>query len=232
MKRLELADILKDNGSIIWAGLSFSTPQVLNLQAGFQLCGLVFNIIAMTFVDRIKRNWIMPIGLTGCAIAILIQMCLQMKYIGTTNKAGLSGATAMIFLFQAIYSLFLDGASYFYIAEIWPSHLRTRGFAIGMASLCGFNMMWLLAAPTAMAIIAWRFYLFFVIIPVLGAVIVYFTFPDTLRKPLEEIAATFGDEDFVAIYQNADTLADAQASLFELSGPAKAEDIPVHIEHS
>jgi MFS family permease len=208
---------LLDNGSIIWSGLGFSTVQILNLQAGFQLCGLVFNVIAMTFVDRVKRNWIISIGLVGCAVTILIQMLLQMSYLGKADRSGLLGATAMIFLFQATYSLFLDGASYFYIAEIWPSHLRTRGFAIGMASLCGFNMMWLLAAPTAIATISWRFYLFFIIIPALGAILVFFTFPDTLKKPLEEIAAMFGDQDIVAIYQSEVTNADIQLEEYRMN---------------
>lgn len=184
----------------------------------------------MAFVDRVKRNWIIPIGLVTCAAAILIQMILQMKYVGTTNKAGLGGATAMIYLFQALYSLFLDGPSYFYVAEIWPSHLRTRGFAIGMASLCGFNMMWLLAAPTAMAKIGWTFYLFFIIIPGIGAVITYFTFPDTLKKPLEEIATMFGDEDIVAVHQQDVTLAEVQATGYELADGKQDKGTVVHLE--
>lgn len=184
----------------------------------------------MTFVDRIKRNWIIPIGLIGCAIAILIQMLLQMSYLGKVERSGLLGATAMIFLFQATYSLFLDGASYFYIAEIWPSLLRTRGFAIGMASLCGFNMMWLLAAPTAIASISWRFYLFFIIIPALGAVLVFFTFPDTLKKPLEEIAAMFGDQEVVAIYQRDITNAEIQLEEHQMNLTDKDKAVAVECE--
>ena len=36
---------------------------------------------------------------------------------------------------------------------------------------------------------------------VASATIMYFTFPDTLNKPLEEVAAMFGDDDLVAVYQ-------------------------------
>lgn len=204
--------------------------QILNLQAGFQICGLVFNIIAMSFVDRIKRNHIMPIGLLGCATCILIQMLLQKYYLPKGDKSGLYGATAMIFLFQATYSLFLDGASYFYIAEIWPSHLRSQGFAIGMASLCLFNMMWLLPAPTAIANISWRYYLFFIIIPTIGAIIVYFAYPDTLGKPLEEIAAIFGDEDIVAIYQENLTNADIQLAEFGMEQDDESKVVAIERE--
>ncbi|KAL4802969.1 general substrate transporter [Aspergillus unguis] len=218
--------VILNNGSIIWRGLGFSTVQILNLQAGFQLCGLVFNILAMTFVDRIKRDWIMAIGLVGCAIVMMAQMLLQKFYLSDVDQSGLYGATAMIFLFQATYSLFLDGASYFYIAEIWPSHLRSQGFAIGMAALCLFNMMWLLAAPTAIAEISWAFYLFFIIIPVIGAVMVMVFYPDTLGKPLEEIAAMFGDEDAVAVFQSDVTDGDIRLEQFDLG----VEEKPVVVE--
>lgn len=34
----------------------------------------------------------------------------------------------------------------------------------------------------------------------IGSLVMFFTFPDTLNKPLEEVARLFGDEDLVAIY--------------------------------
>jgi MFS family permease len=183
-----------DNGAIIWGGLGYRTDQILNFQAGFQLCGLVFNLVAMIFVDRVKRVWLISFGLLACALVMMTEMLLQRFYLSTTNKPGLSSAAAMIFIFQTTFSLFLDGASYFYVAEIWPSHLRPHGFAIGMATLCSTNMIWLLAAPSAITHIGWKYYLFFVCIPATAAVIVFFCFPDTLHKSLEEIARMFGDE--------------------------------------
>ncbi|KAJ5444681.1 Quinate permease [Penicillium daleae] len=189
--------VILNNGTIIWGGLGFETAQILNFQAGFQLCGLVFNLTAMIFVDRVKRTWLISFGLLACALIMMIEMLLQRSYLGTTNKAGLSAAASMIFIFQMTFSLFLDGASYFYVAEIWPSHLRPQGFAIGMATLCITNMVWLLAAPTAIQHISWKYYLFFVTIPAIAAVVVFFQYPDTLHKPLEEIAAMFGDKEGV-----------------------------------
>ncbi|KAL4861258.1 general substrate transporter [Aspergillus spectabilis] len=186
--------VILNNGAIIWGGLGYRTDQILNFQAGFQLCGLVFNLVAMIFVDRVKRVWLISFGLLACALVMMTEMLLQRFYLATTNKPGLSAAAAMIFVFQTTFSLFLDGASYFYVAEIWPSHLRPHGFAIGMATLCSTNMIWLLAAPSAIAHIGWKYYLFFVCIPAIAAVVVFFCFPDTLHKSLEEIAGMFGDE--------------------------------------
>jgi MFS family permease len=153
----------------------------------------------MTFVDRVKRVWLISFGLLACALSMATEMILQRFYLSTTNKHGLAAAAAMIFIFQMTFSLFLDGATYFYVAEVWPSHLRPQGFAIGMATLCLTNMTWLLAAPTAVAHIGWKFYLCFVCVPAVAAVVVFFWYPDTLHKPLEEIAAMFGDIEGVAV---------------------------------
>ncbi|KAF9891927.1 hypothetical protein FE257_002890 [Aspergillus nanangensis] len=196
--------VVLNNGSIIWRDLGFDTVQILNFQAGFQLCGLVCQLIGMLFVDRVKRTWLIAGGLIGCAVAMTIEMVLQRFYLNTAvpHKAGLAAAATMIFLLQVTFAMLLDGATYFYVAEIWPTHLRSQGFAIGMATLCATNLTWLLAAPTALATIGWKFYLFFVCIPAASGVVVLWFYPDTLQKPLEEIAAMFGDEDVVGVSES------------------------------
>lgn len=190
-----------DNGSTIWASLGFETVQILNFQAGFQLCGLVFNLIGMTFVDRVKRNRLIATGLMGCAIVMAVEATLQRFYLEAPERKGLIAAATMIFLFQTVYSLFIDGATFFYIAEIWPGHLRSKGYAVGIATLSLTNLVWLQGANTALVTIGWKYYLFFIVLPAIGSVIVWFYYPDTLHKPLEEIAAIFGDEDMVVVYQ-------------------------------
>ncbi|KAH8802545.1 general substrate transporter [Xylogone sp. PMI_703] len=193
--------VILNYGSIIWRNLGFETVQILNFQGGFQLTGFVFNVIAMTFVDKLKRNYLISIGFLACATTMSVEAVLQKYYLNSTDRGGLIACATMIFLFQAVFSLFLDGPTYFYIAEIWPSHVRSQGFALAMATLSLTNLMWLQAAPHAFVAIGWKFYLFFICIPVLGAVVVFFFFKDTLHKPLEEIAALFGDEDTVVVYQ-------------------------------
>lgn len=63
------------------------------------------------------------------------------------------------------------------------------------------NIIWLQSAPTAFETIGWKFYLCFIIPGSLGALVMWLFFPDTKGLPLEEVAAIFGDEDEVAVYQ-------------------------------
>ncbi|KAF2494594.1 MFS transporter [Lophium mytilinum] len=193
--------VILNYGSIIWRSLGFNTVQILNFQGGFQLTGFVFNVVAMAFVDRVKRPVLITTGMIGCATIMAVEAALQKYYLGTTDRAGLIACAFMIILFQTWFSLFLDGPTYFYVAEIWPSHVRSQGFAIAMATLSLTNLMWLQSAPHAFESAGWKFYLCFILIPAFGGTVIFFFFPDTLRVPLEEIAAMFGDEDEVVVYQ-------------------------------
>jgi hypothetical protein len=49
--------------------------------------------------------------------------------------------------------------------------------------------------------VGWKFYLALIIPGTIGGVIMFCFFPDTKGLPLEEIAAIFGDEDDIAVYQ-------------------------------
>lgn len=107
----------------------------------------------------------------------------------------------MIFLYNVSFELGLDGPEFFYQAEIWPSHLRAKGYALATCVYSGINIVWLQAAPTAFATIGYYYYIIFIVCSVFGSLMAFFYFPDTLHKPLEEVAALFGDQDLVVVYQ-------------------------------
>ncbi|CAK7212770.1 hypothetical protein SCUCBS95973_001577 [Sporothrix curviconia] len=129
--------------------------------------------VCMTFVDRVSRTFMFATGFFLCLCTLIVEAALQKNFLGTDNKVGLAGGVAMTYMYVFFYVLFLDGPMFFYIGEIWPSQMRAQGFTIGI---------------TAMAFI--------------GGVASLLWFPNTLKKPLEEIAALFGDTADVVVYQN------------------------------
>lgn len=86
------------------------------------------------------------------------------------------------------------GCQFTYISEMWPNHLRAKGMSLGVAMISFMNIIWLQSAPTAFATIQWKFYLALIIPSFFGGIIVWFFFPNTKDRPLEEVAAIFGDE--------------------------------------
>jgi hypothetical protein len=122
------------------------------------------------------------------------------KFVAGGNTTGLRAGVAFLFLIEVPYDFFLNGMQFIYISELWPMHLRAKGMSLGVAMISLMNIVWLQSAPTAFQNIGWHFYLFFIIPGTIGAVIMWFFFPDTLGMPLEEVAALFGDHDEVAGY--------------------------------
>lgn len=185
----------------MWQNLGFDTVQVLGFQVGFQFTGLVTNALSTIWVDRMPRHWFISFGLGACASLMAAEAALQRFYLGGTNRAGLIACSTIIILFQATFCAFLDGPTYFYITEIWPSYARSQGLALAMCTFALTNVIWLEVAPYAFQVIGWKFYTIFIVVPAVAAVTVFFTYHDTRRMPLEEIAALFGDENQVVVYQ-------------------------------
>ena len=57
-----------------------------------------------------------------------IETALQATYLGTGNKAGQNAAIFFIFLFiTPFWSTFMDATQFLYVAEIFPTHIRSQG---------------------------------------------------------------------------------------------------------
>ena len=179
----------------------------------------------MTFVDRVSRTYLIASGFFLCICTLIVEAALQKNFLGTNNKSALAAAVAMTYLYVFFYVLCMDGPMFFYIGEIWPSQVRAQGFALGIAAMCLSNLVWTSAAPAAFAHIGWKYYIFFTVQAAIGGVATLLYFPNTLGKPLEEIAALFGDSADVMVFQN-----DLDESHFENGIEAKLVSGAVEIE--
>ena len=162
---------------------------------------MIAPFICMTFIDKFSRTYVLAAGFFICMCTLIVLAAVQKNFLGSTNTAALAACVAMTYVYVLFYVVFLDGPMFFYIGEIWPSHVRVQGFAIGISANCLSNIVWTSAAPAAFNSIHWAYYLFFVVQAALGGIAALLFFPDTARKPLEEIAGMFGDRDEVVVFQ-------------------------------
>lgn len=99
----------------------------------------------------------------------------------------------LMHLCLASYGVSLDATSYIYASEIFPTPARAKGLSISLSGLFTACIIFLSAAPTAVAAVGWKYYLVFVIFTAMMIVFVYLYFPETTKKTLEELGAVFGD---------------------------------------
>lgn len=105
-------------------------------------------------------------------------------------KAGIT-VVPLLFLFCAAYDFAYMPLFIAYPAEILPFQLRAKGLAVTLTTdslACFFNQY---VNPIAFSVLQWRYFSIYVgcLVIVLG--FVYFLFPETQGRPLEEVARIF-----------------------------------------
>jgi predicted MFS family arabinose efflux permease len=109
------------------------------------------------------------------------------------EPAGQKVAIFAIFFFVFFYGFFIDAASFVYSSEIYPTNIRSRGVAMATATYFIACITYVTPGATAIANISWRYFVVFICLTFVTCLVVYFLYPETKGKSLEELAALFGD---------------------------------------
>ncbi|KAF2436370.1 arabinose-proton symporter [Tothia fuscella] len=200
--------IIANYGVLLYISLGMKTYMPLLLSALWVTASFPGNILTAFFIDRIGRRIFMLTGLAGLLISLIGEAAMQAEFLESTNVAGQRAAIFFIFLFIFFWSTFLDASQYLYLAEIFPTHIRSQGMAFGMVGLYLGSIILLLATPVALEKIKWKYFLVLIIPTALHWVNVYFLFPETKQRSLEDINLAFGEK--VAVHYYGATEAEEQ----------------------
>jgi hypothetical protein len=107
----------------------------------------------------------------------------------------------MMFVYLVGYAYIMNAFGYTYPSEIMPTPMRAAGNAVAFCTFNAITIMLVQVTPIAVENIAWRYFLIFIICDAIFIAVVWWVYPETTGKTLEEIAALFGDE--VAVDINA-----------------------------
>ena len=125
---------------------------------------------------------IVPGGIDGVAEE-------SMKISGSYAK----GVIACTYLFVASYAPTWGPVSWIYPPELYPLRLRGKGVAVATSGNWVFNAALGLFTPTAFANIRWETYLIFGVFNTVAFIHVFFLFPETAGKTLEQTESMFED---------------------------------------
>ncbi|KAL6244755.1 hypothetical protein RBB50_008283 [Rhinocladiella similis] len=190
--------VMTNYGVLIYASLGLSGSIPLLLNACWTTLTIIGNTWTALYIDRFGRRLFMLIGSAGCIASLIFLCALTASFLNTTNKAGLNAAVFFIWFYICWWCFFIDATQYVYVAEIFPNHLRPYGVALGLSAFYLASEVTLVGAPVALNKIGWKFYLVLIIPSAVYWFVIYFFFPETKGRTLEEIGDVFGDDLHVA----------------------------------
>ncbi|KAH7398620.1 general substrate transporter [Phaeosphaeria sp. MPI-PUGE-AT-0046c] len=175
-------------------GITDPTQQSL-INGGLQ----IFNMLSAIFcgamlVDKLGRKTLFLWSAAGMCITYVIWTALNARFTATKSSAIGTAILPFLFIFNFHYAIALTPLLYAYPTEIFPYELRSFGVAL---MLFGANLTLIVgsvANPVAMKALGWKYYILFCVIDALFFVAVWFLFPETKGKSLEEVAMVFEKE--------------------------------------
>ncbi|OQE25364.1 hypothetical protein PENSTE_c006G08208 [Penicillium steckii] len=161
------------------------------ISACLQMWDLCFAILGAFLSDRLGRRRLFLASACIMFVSYVLVTALSGSFAKTSDTATGGAVIPFLFIFFAGYCVALTPFLTSYPCEIWPFRLRSRGLTITwVASIVAmfFNTF---VNPIALAAIAWRYYIVFLVVLIMFGLTAFFFYPETKGYSLEEIAVIF-----------------------------------------
>ncbi|KAF9892087.1 hypothetical protein FE257_002493 [Aspergillus nanangensis] len=185
--------ILSNYGLVLFKNLGLDGWWPLFLLGIWVTVSIPANIITALIVDKVGRRPILLVGASGILVSLICECALQAKYSNSTNRSGQIAACFFIYLFIAFWGVCIDATQYLYMSEIFPTRIRPQGAGFAMWNQQAATIVVLVAGPIALERIGWKFFLVLIIPTAIYIPVIYFFFPETKQRSLEDISAQFGE---------------------------------------
>ncbi len=143
---------------------------------------------AVFLVERVGRRKLMLFGAVGQAATMAILAGVNSQ---ENNKACQIAGIVFLFVFNTFFAIGWLGMTWLYPAEITPLRTRAPANALSTSSNWIFNFMVVMITPVAFTNIKYNTYTIFAIINAIMVPSVYFFFPETAYRSLEEMDTIF-----------------------------------------
>jgi sugar porter (SP) family MFS transporter len=154
------------------------------------------SLVAFWTIERFGRRKLMLVGAAGQAACMAILTGTNHKADPTNlgnsvdTQAGIAAAV-FLFVFNTFFGFLWLGILWLLPPEILPLGIRAPATGISTACNWGFNFMVVMITPVAFANIGAYTYTIFAVINFLMIPVVYFLYPETAGRSLEEMDIIF-----------------------------------------
>ncbi|KAF9295062.1 hypothetical protein BGZ74_010983 [Mortierella antarctica] len=186
------------------------TGEDANLKASSiqYVLNVLMTIPAILYIDRWGRRPILLVGSTLMALWLFLIGGLMGKFGSASsfdgnktttwaikdNDAASKAVIACSYLFVCSFAISWGPVSWTYPAEIYPLRIRAKAVSLSTASNWAFNFILAYAVPPALEHIQYRTYFIFAGFCVAMTIHVFFMFPETKGRTLEEMDELFNSD--------------------------------------
>ncbi|KAL7621750.1 hypothetical protein AAE478_009077 [Parahypoxylon ruwenzoriense] len=164
---------------------------------------LVCGTCVAFLVTKFKRRQ-MYLACTVSLLCVYISWTISMERAITGNESGHPNDAAnvatifWIFAYSPCYNVGYNALTYTYLVELWPYAERSRGIAFFQlfGRMAGFFTTFV--NPIGLANVSWRYLISYCCFLAFEITFVYFMFPETFGRTLEELAFLFEDNALAA----------------------------------
>ncbi|CAA9961941.1 hypothetical protein CFE70_005341 [Pyrenophora teres f. teres 0-1] len=164
-------------------------------------CWSLMNAVVIALVvTRFRRRWMFMLSagsmtMVFMAMTICFQRLQLAKANGTTNKAAQITSLVFYFAYSPCYNIGNNSLTYTYLVELFPYAQRTMGIGIEQlfGKLAGFFSVYV--NPIAIDAIQWKYFAVYCAWITFEFTFVYFMYPETYNRTLEELAFLFEDKE-------------------------------------
>ncbi|KAF3917547.1 hypothetical protein AA313_de0201666 [Arthrobotrys entomopaga] len=147
----------------------------------------IFATASWFIIERVGRRKLFLWGTVGQMAGMIVTFAGLIP--GTPNAA--KGAAAGLFIYIAAFGASWLPLPWLYPAEINPLRTRAKANAVSTCTNWAFNFLIVLVTPIMVDRIGWGTYLFFACVNACFLPIIYFWYPETRKRSLEEIDIIF-----------------------------------------
>ncbi|KAF8154347.1 hexose transporter [Mycena galopus ATCC 62051] len=134
-----------------------------------------------------------------CSISLLLIFTgwtvASARYVQTGSKPASKAVLAFIFIYSPAYNLGYNALTYSYLVELFPFHTRAKGVTFFQVFGRGASFFNQFVNPIGLAHSGWRYYLSYVVWLAFEVIFIYFLFPETAHRTLEELAFLYEGEE-------------------------------------
>ncbi|KAK0664416.1 Sugar transporter STL1 [Lasiodiplodia hormozganensis] len=166
-------------------GMSGELSRVLS--AGALKWKFLSSFIAFVCIDRFGRRAVFIYsGIGMCICMICLAICTSME-----QHSAQIAAAFFIYLYNFFVPVGFLGGNFLYCTEVAPIRLRVAMSSISTANHWLWNFVVVMVTPIALNTIGWKYYFVYAAVAFCIPISVYFLFPETMGRNLEEIDMMF-----------------------------------------